>query len=97
MSFRVTKIIDGNTFEVSPPWKWNEATGTIIRANGYNTPEQGQPGYESALNKLKDLIFNKEVELKNPIRITSERLFCDVFFENTNLKEYFIEYQQKTI
>lgn len=24
MSFTVTKVIDSDTFEVSPNWKWNE-------------------------------------------------------------------------
>lgn len=96
MSFRVIKIIDGNSFEVLPSWKWKELSGSIVRANGYNAPEESQPGYDAALNKLKDLIFNKEVELANPIRVTSEHLLCDVLFENVNLKEHFLEYQQKS-
>lgn len=96
MSFKVTKIIDGNSFEISPSWKWKEITGTLIRASGYNAPEQNQSGYETALSKLKDLILDKQVELANPIRITSGLLLCDVLLDNVNLKEHFPEYQQKT-
>lgn len=37
--FRVTSIIDGDTFEVSPEWKWNGETGTRVRPAGYDAPE----------------------------------------------------------
>lgn len=42
MSFTVIKVIDGDSFEVSPNWKWNDQTGGVIRAYGYNTPEEGE-------------------------------------------------------
>ena len=38
-TFIVTSIIDGDTFEVSPQWKWNGTTGTRVRPTGYNAPE----------------------------------------------------------
>jgi endonuclease YncB( thermonuclease family) len=38
-TFRVTSIIDGDTSEVSPEWKWNGEAGTRIRPAGYDTPE----------------------------------------------------------
>lgn len=93
MNFKVIRVIDGDTFGVSPNWKWNEQTGSIIRANGYDTPEEGQPGYQTAKEKLENLILNKEVELKNPIRITYGRLLCDVYYNGKNLADYFCEYQ----
>jgi len=93
MSFKVIKIIDGDTFEVSPKWKWNNQEGNIVRANGYDTPEEGQPGYQAAKDKLTRLILGKEVELKNPIKITYGRLLCDVYYQGKNLVDYLPEYQ----
>jgi len=93
MSFIVTKIIDGDTFEVKPSWKWNNQAGSIIRANGYDTPEKGQPGYEEAKERLKKIIQDNEIELKNPLRITYGRLLCDVYFNRKNISSYFEEYR----
>jgi hypothetical protein len=50
-TFTVTSIIDGDTFEVNPLWKWNGETGT------------------------------------------RGRLVCEVYFRNTNLADYFPEWQ----
>lgn len=93
MNFTVRRVIDGDTFEVSPNWKWNEQTEHVVRANGYDTPEEGQPGYQEAKDRLTNLILGKEVELKDPIRITYGRLLCDVYYNGTNLADYFPEYK----
>jgi len=89
MLYKVTKIVDGDTFEVSPNWEWEGQEGSVVRPRGYDTPERGQPGYEAAKEKLAGLILNKEVELKNPIKLTYYRLLCDVFYRGKNLAEYF--------
>ena len=93
MSFKVTKVIDGDTFEVSPNWKWDDKTGSVVRPTGYNTPEEGEQGYKAAKDKLTKLILGKEVELKNPVNLTYERLLCDVEYNGKNLADYFPEYQ----
>jgi endonuclease YncB( thermonuclease family) len=93
MSFKVTKVIDGDTFEVSPKWKWNKQEGNVIRPKGYNTPEEGKPGYQAAKDKLTKLILSGEVELKNAITITYGRLLCDVYYNGKNLSDYFSEYK----
>ena len=93
MAFKVTEVIDGDTFKVSPGWKWNDKEGDTVRANGYDTPEQGQPGYQEAKEKLEKLILGKDVELKNPIKITYGRLLCDVYIGGKNLASFFPEYQ----
>jgi len=93
MSFRVTEVIDGDTFEVSPNWKWNNETGNIVRANGYNTPEEGKPGYQAAKDKLRELILNKDVELVKAVKITYGRLLCDVEYDGKNLADYFPQYK----
>jgi len=90
---KVIEVIDGDTFRVSPPWKWNHQKGDTVRPTGYDTPEKGRRGYQTAKKKLKKLILGKKVELKNPIKITYNRLLCDVYI---NLASSFPEYK-KTI
>lgn len=92
MAFKVIEVIDGDTFRVSPNWKWNDEKGDIVRPNGYNTPEKGEVGYESTKNKLERLILGKNVELKNVIKLTYGRLLCDVYIGGENLASYFPEY-----
>lgn len=93
MSYTAIKVIDGDTFEVSTNWKWNDQTGSIVRVSGYDTPEEGEPRYQTAKNNLIDLILNKEVELKNPVRITYGRLLCNVYYNDKNIADCFPEYQ----
>ena len=92
-AFTVTAIIDGDTFEVSPQWKWNGTTGTRVRPTGYNAPELHAPGGRAAKEKLTNLIHDKQVELREAYRVDRGRLVCDVFFGNKNLADYFPEYQ----
>lgn len=89
MTFKVTNIIDGDTFEVSPPWKWRDQSGIGVRPSGCNVPEEGQPGCTKAKNKLRHLILGKEVELKNFVDIDYGRLICDVYAEGKGLADYF--------
>ena len=89
MNFKVTRIVDGDTFEVDPNWRWGRQEGKIIRPAGYDTPEEGQAGYEEAKRRLAKLILGKEIELRNFIKITYDRLLCDVYLEDKNLKDYF--------
>ena len=68
--------------------------GDIIRPTGYNTPEKGEQGYEQAKQKLKDLIWEKTVDIKNA-KIVDEwgRLVADVYYNGKNLADYFPEYK----
>lgn len=91
--FKVVEIIDGDTFKVSPAWKWKNKKGNKIRPTGYNTPEQNKPGYQAAKEKLMNLILDKDVELKNAIKLTYDRLLCDVYIEGKNVASFFPEYQ----
>ena len=92
MSYKVTEVIDGDTFKVTPSWKWNGKSGHTVRARGYDTPERGEPGYRKAKTKLKNLIEGEKVDLKNAIKITYGRLLCDVYYNGKNLKKYFPKY-----
>jgi len=92
-AFSVTSIIDGDTFEVSPQWKWNGATGTRVRPRGYDAPELNAYGGKAAKEKLLKLIHGQEVELRTAYRVDRGRLVCKVFFKNRNLADYFSEFQ----
>ena len=93
-TFIVSEVIDGDTFKVKGGWRWDDKKGDIVRPAGYNTPEKGKPGYEEAKQKLKKLILNETVEVKNPQTIDPwGRLVADVYYRGKNLADYFPEYK----
>jgi len=94
LAFKVTNVIDGNTLEVSPPWKWNDQSGIRVKAAGYTTPEEGQIGHQVAKKRLRTLLSGKETELKNFVDIDYDRLVCNVYFNGKNLADYFPEYKE---
>lgn len=92
-NFKVTHIVDGDTFDVTPGWKWNNQTGDRVRPTGYDAPELDKPGGAVAKQKLERLILHKEVELRQVATIDRGRLVCDVYFNGKNLADYFPEYK----
>ena len=92
-AFTVTSIIDGDTFEVSPQWKWNGTTGTRVRPAGYDAPELHAYGGQASKNKLTQLINGQQVELRKAYKVDRSRLVCEVYFRNVNLADYFPAYQ----
>ena len=92
-AFTVTAIIDGDTFEVSPRWKWNGETGTRVRPTGYDAPELHAYGGQAAKDKLSRLVLREEVDLRTAYKVDRGRLVCDVYFRGNNLADYFPEYQ----
>ena len=92
-TFTVTAVIDGNTFEISPPWEWKDETGERVRATGYDAPKSGKQGM-AAEQRLAILIQNKKVELGTPLRVEHGRLVCEAYFQGMNLADYFSEYKE---
>ncbi len=92
-AFTVTSVIDGDTFDVSPDWKWNGQTGGRVRPAGYDAPELHEYGGQSAKDKLSRLIVGEQVELRNAHKIDRGRLVCEVYHRSRNLKDYFPDYQ----
>lgn len=92
-SFKVISIIDGDTFDVSPQWKWNGQTGFRVRPAGYDAPEINAYGGQFAKDKLSSLILGEQVELGTAYRVDHGRVVCEVQFRNKNLAGYFPEYQ----
>ena len=91
--FSVVTIIDGDTFDVSPQWRWNGQDGSRVRPAGYDAPELQSYGGQAAKEKLTRLILGENVDLRSAHRIDRGRLVCDVYFKGNNLAEYFPKYQ----
>ena len=91
--FKVISIIDGDTFQVSPQWKWNGQTGTRVRPAGYDAPELHAYGGQAAKDQLSRLIYGKQIELGKAYKIDRGRLVCEVYFRNKKLADYFPVYQ----
>lgn len=91
--FTVTQVIDGDTFDVTPKWQWNNQTGDRVRPTGYDAPEIDQPGGAAAKAKLERLVLGKQVELRNAATIDRGRLVCDVLLDGRNLADYFPEFR----
>lgn len=92
-AFTATSVIDGDTFEVHPAWRWNGQTGTHVRPTGFDAPELHTYGAQSATAKLHRLISGQQVDLRTAYKIDRGRLVCDVYLKGRNLADYFSEYQ----
>ena len=91
-AFRVISIIDGDTFEVSPQWKWNGQIGTRVRPPGYDAPELHTSGGQAAKENLSRLVFGGNVDLRKAYKVNRGRLVCDVYFNGKYLADYFPGY-----
>jgi endonuclease YncB( thermonuclease family) len=91
--FKVSSVVDGDTFDVASGWEWGKERGSRVRPTGYDAPELGTYEGERAKQKLQNLIGGKEVELGDAKTIDRGRLVCDVFFNGRNLADYFPEYK----
>ena len=89
----VTEVIDGDTFVISPGWKWNDESGDRVRPAGYDAPERNTLAGAAAKKNLEDLILRKEVEIREAHRIDRGRLVCEVYFNGKNLADYFSKYK----
>lgn len=88
-TFQVTRIIDGDTFEVNPNWTWSGESGVRVRPTGYDAAEVGARGGAAATSRLSNLILGRSIQLGNAFRVDRGRLVCDVFFNGRNLADYF--------
>ncbi len=87
MSFNVTEVIDGDTFDVTPGWEWDGKKGSRVRIASLDAPELSQKGGQAAKAKLKNLIEGKDVELKNAVNLSYGRLVCDVYYNGKDVKK----------
>jgi len=92
MAFKIIEVIDGGTFRVFPNWGWSDHEGDKIKLNGYVSlpPEHDR----EAKKILKNLLLNREVELKNPVRVSEGRLICDIYIDNKSLVPHILNIRQ---
>jgi len=89
MAFRVIEILEGDTFKVFPNWSWHKESGNIVKIYDYESPEKGESRYEIAKKRLKNLIQNKKVEIKDPKDIDKNKiLIADIYYKGKNLIHY---------
>ncbi|MHC4093271.1 MAG: thermonuclease family protein [Planctomycetota bacterium] len=68
---RVTKIIDGDTFETA-------SRKNPVRLAGVEAPEKRQPGYGAAKKRLESLILDEEVLIDTKARDVYGRSVANV-------------------
>lgn len=91
--FKVTAVIDGDTFDVSPGWVWKGQTGNRVRPAGYDAPEITTLAGPSAKSKLTGLLLGQVVALGDAYRVDRGRLVCEVYLNGKNLTAYFPKYR----
>lgn len=93
-TFTVVAVIDGNTLEVSPDWRFGEEIGNLVHVKGYTAPKGGKKAM-SLEQKLSTLIHNKKVELASLDVVQGNKLVCEVYYRGINLAGYFSDYQEQ--
>lgn len=90
-TFSVKNIIDGNTIEITPNWKWGENSGSTVKIAGYNPPNATNAAF--TVSKLNTLLMGKPIELKNPTEVSTNIITCHVFLNEVDISKYFPELQ----
>lgn len=70
---KVKKIIDANTFIAVN----KDGTARPVTLANVDTPEKGQRGHKTAVNRLKGLVANKEIIIK-PVGKSHGKIIGDV-------------------
>ena len=92
-TFTVTEVVDGDTFDVTPNWRWQGQVGSRVRPTGFDAPESSTVGGMAAKTKLERLISGRKIELGTAYKVDRGRLVCDVYFNGQKLAGYFPAYQ----
>jgi hypothetical protein len=98
MAFKVTEILSGNKIRIVPKWVWNGQNGHEVIVNGYKVSLDGLPfefAQSLAKNRLISTIKDKEITLKNPIKIEEGVLYCDVYYNEINISKYFADFNKE--
>lgn len=82
---RVTRVIDGDTFET---------TNRTVRLEDVDTPEAGQLGAEEATNALKGLISGKFVNIDVKAHDTYRRAVAQVWVDGKSVNDFMKQYNK---
>ena len=96
--WKFNEIINGNTITVVPTWNWEGQSGNKVRISGYNTVVKNLPddiANQIAMNRLKNLLTNKELSLVSPTKAESGILHCEVLLNGVSLSKYFSDFEQE--
>lgn len=84
--YKVTEIIDGDTFVVDPHWTFNGNTGCSVRIANFNAPEMNEPGGQEAKDELEKTLLDELVQLVNVVNFDRGRVVCDVHWNGVDVK-----------
>ncbi len=85
-SHKVTEVIDGDTFDVTPDWWFGNETGSRVRIANFNAPETGLLGAAVAKELLDSAILGKRVHLSGK-SLSYGRLVADVTVGGRDVKD----------
>jgi hypothetical protein len=101
--FKVIDVINGDTLKLSPGWTWKvnpEKTiqGETIKIIGITLPTRNTYEFNFTIEKLKKLLINKEVAIKNPIVLpessNQDALIAGrIVLNDVDVANYFPEYK----
>lgn len=75
------EIVDGDTFKLHKSIQGKK----YVRLARIDTPEEGQFGYEKAMNQLKGMIGGKRVKIK-PVTV-GRRIIADVWADGKHVNQ----------
>lgn len=100
--FKVIDVINGDTLKLSPGWTWrlnDESTikGETIKIVGIKLPIRESYEFSFTVEKLKKLLLNKEITIKNPVVLpekTNDALIAGrIVLNDVDVANYFPEYK----
>lgn len=104
--FKVIEIVDVDVIRLSPDWKvvanGVKISGQTIKILDYTASTKEEFEAEYTMEKLKILLLNKNVVLKNPVLMpddehTKAKISCKVLLNDINIANYFPEYRPKSL
>lgn len=99
MDFKVIEILSADEIIVEPEWVYNGLTGKKVVIWGYETPKKGMYGFDFAKQKLKAILYKKDVKLFTPTifkdKTTENKILCRVYLEGIDISNYFPEFKKR--
>ena len=85
--FLVTKVVDGDTFKVTPNWKYGTKIGNRVRIASYDAPELNSSAGKVAKRELRALLDDQSVELESEAIDKYGRLVANVYLDGEDVIE----------